>query len=53
MRFIVGGLELFNAVGVWSFKASFKLGNLYKKLTESEDRVTFGFENNRSGGISV
>ena len=40
-------------MGMGSFKASFRFGNLYKTVTEYEDRVIFGFENNLSGGISI
>jgi len=53
MLFYCWGTELFNAVGVEAFKARVRFGNLYKKVKESEDRVTFGFENSLAGGISI
>jgi len=40
-------------VGAGAFKARFRLGNLYKTVTESESKVTFGFENSLAGGISL
>jgi hypothetical protein len=37
-------------MGEGSFKASFKAGNLYKKLTETTDEDVLGVANSLSGG---
>jgi hypothetical protein len=38
---------------VGALKARVRFGNLYKEVTESESRVTFGFENSLAGDISL